>query len=268
MKFVIGVPRSGTSFFSHLLNSVGPVNVHEHLLSLTGFQILKAARDYSEGKRSANQIRHLVRCYDFRPEVPIDCNYAITHILHLIRDPRDNVRSCVNQLDFYGNLFDIPKGESALIKWFVDQNRPWLFQAVKEIHESCPVFDVPHWAQMTQLEKNCVYWAESHRVILKNLAARKNYVQVRLEDFKDNEGLVKDIFNFLELPAPKPEKIQRLLGSIVNSSGDPMWSEFNRIKKELGIPLLPKFSEWSNEDRQTLLKICGPIAKTLGYDLA
>ena len=47
-----------------------------------------------------------------------------------------------------------------------------------------------------------------------------------------------------------------------------MWSEFNRIKKELGIPLLPKFSEWSNEDRQTLLKICGPIAKTLGYDLA
>jgi hypothetical protein len=280
MKFVIGVPRSGTSFFSHLLNAAGPVSVHEHLISLTGFEILKASKEFSEGKKTADQIRHLVRCYKIRPEIQIDCNFVLTHVLpvileefpdskfiHLTRGPADNVRSCINQLDFYGNFFENLKSQEYLFRWFVTQNMPWLFQLMKEIHESCPSYKVPNWETMTQLEKNCIYWRESHGVILDTLSNKKNYMRVKLEDFKTDEGLVENIFSFFDLPKPKPEKIQRILHAPVNSSDDPMWAEFSRIKKELGIPILPKFSEWSQQEKEILVKTCGPIAGELGYEI-
>ena len=280
MKFVLGMPRSGTTFISHLLNLVGPVSIHEHLLSLTGFQILASAKEFSEGRKTAEQIRHLLRCYDLRPEVTIDSNYILVHVLpallreypdgsfiHLTRDPRDNIRSCVNQLDLYGDFFEKQKAQEGLIRWFVKQNRPWLYPIVKAIHESSPKINLKDWEQLGQLEKNCIYWTESHKKIIATLSGGKNYLQVRIEDLKKDRKAVLNIFDFFELPRAKEEKLNMLLNQTVNASSEPMWAEFTRIKKENGIPILSPFNERSTADQNILIKHCGETARNLGYYL-
>jgi len=282
MNFVVGLPRSGTSFTTHLLNAAGKiVCLHEHLLPLTGFQILTAARQYYEGKLTADELRPLLRCYDQRPQIGIDCNFILAYVMpvllqeypharivHLIRDPRNNVRSCYNELDCYGELFANPQARQSLIRWCVGQNKPWLFPIIQDIHYSMP--DMPHadWGKLSRLEKNCVLWTESHRLILGAAQNRAHYLAVRVEDLWKEEETALKLFNFLSAPAPDRERLRRVLSAPVNSKQDPMWSEFRRIKKEAGIELLPEYSEWNAEQQSVLTSYCGELATQFGYALS
>src|SRR5947209_8129024 len=82
MNFVIGHPRGGTHFVHHLLNTNGRVvAIHEHLHSLTGFDVLGLARAYYERTADAAAVREMVRMYRLRPQVPIDCNFLLAWIL-------------------------------------------------------------------------------------------------------------------------------------------------------------------------------------------
>lgn len=118
MDFVIAHPRSGTNYVSQLLQLAGPhIAAHEHLVQKKLNKILvEKATAFYEQRCSIDEIQAILQYYHFEPTVRIDVNWKLTWILepllqrfpearfvHVVRDPRECVRSCYN-LGFYRNV--------------------------------------------------------------------------------------------------------------------------------------------------------------------
>jgi hypothetical protein len=283
MDFVIGHPRGGTHFMSHLLSASGSViAVHEHLHSLSGFSILESARSYYEGTGDASAIRDLVRMYRLRPAAPIDCNFLLSwilpvlleeypdaNILHVVRDPRLNVRSCYNYLDCYGDFWESSKTRLEFINWSVTSNKAWMYLVMREIGRFMPAIrGVEGWETLDRFEKNCHFWAEGNRLTLEHAASRPGkYMLVRLEDVASSTDLMLAVFDFLRARPPPLERLQGLTTSRINTRGDALWSAVERIKRETGTALLPEMQLWPDERHSTLKKICSDVAQRVGYAL-
>jgi len=249
---------------------------------LTCHQIVPAAFAYYEQRRSAEEIKRLIKFYDMREEIKVDSSWHSTWMLdplldvypkgkfvHLVRDPRDNVRAMFNEHDFYGTLFTVPEAQDAFMRWCVRQNRSWLYVLMYNMLSNLPRIQRPDWEKLSSFERNCAFWAEGHRLILDSLSSRNEYLLVRLEDLgSDNGATATRIFEFLELPVPPSDKLARALNTKVNSKEDSMWSEIRRIKTETNGSLLPhKYADWPREYQQTLTDMCGDTATRLGYQL-
>jgi hypothetical protein len=283
MNFVIGHPRGGTHFVHHLLNTNGSVvAIHEHLHSLTGFDVLALARAYYERTADAAAVREMVRMYRLRPQVPIDCNFLLAwilpvlleehrdaKILHLVRDPRPNIRSCFNYLDCYGDFFGKLETRARFIRWTVTSNKAWLYLVMREISRFMPAIrGVDDWASLDRFEKNCHFWAETHRLVLEHAGSRAGkYMCVRLEDLGSSPDAMRAVFDFLDQPPPPLDRLQRLTSSRINSHNDALWSAITKIKQEAGSELLPDMNLWTEEMRQISTRICGDVARRLGYAL-
>ena len=283
MNFIIGQPRSGTAFLAHLLNSAGPlVCLHQNLLTLTCHQIVPAAFAHYEQRCSTAEIGRLTKFYDLREGIQVDSSWLSTWILgplqiafpkgkfvHLVRDPRDNVRAMFNEHDLYGTLFSVPEAQDAFIRWCVQQNRSWLYVLMHSMLTILPRIDRSDWEELSAFERNCAFWVEGHRLILDSQASRDEYLLVRLEDLSSDDGATAArIFEFLELPVPPRDKLARALNTRVNSKEDLMWSEIRRIKAETNGTLLPnRYADWPREYQQTLVSMCGDTAARLGYQM-
>lgn len=283
MKFVVGHPRGGTHFVSHLLSMTGTVTaIHEHLHSLSGFDILRVARRYYEGASDAAEVRELVRMYGQRPQIPIDCNFLLAWILpalldehpdakvlHLVRDPRPNIRSCFNYLDCYGDFFEDLATRARFIRWTVNSNKPWLYLVMREISRFMPrVRGVADWDALSRFDKNCQFWTEAHRLVLSHAAHRPGkYLRVRLEDLGSSTETMLGVLDFLEQRAPPIERLQRLTQAPINSHNDALWTAITKIKHEARSELLPEVASWTDDMRQTSQRICGEVARQLGYTM-
>jgi hypothetical protein len=224
----------------------------------------------------------LIKFYDLREGIQVDSSWHSTWMLgplqeafpkgkfvHLVRDPRDNIRGMFNEHDFYGVLFTVPEIQEAFMRWCVQQNRSWLYVLMHNMLSNLPRIDRPDWDTLSAFERNCAFWDEGHRMILDSLASRDEYLLVRLEDLGSDEGATaRRIFEFLELPTPPQDKLARALTTRVNSKKDSMWSEIRRIKTEANAPLLPTdYAEWPREYQHTLVSLCGDTAARIGYPL-
>jgi hypothetical protein len=281
VHFVVGHPRGGTHFVNHLLGVNGTVvSIHEHLHSLSGFDILAAARAYYERGAEAPAVREMVRMYGLRPQVPIDCNFLLAWILpilleeypdakifHLVRDPRPNVVSCFNYLDCYGDFFDKLDTRSRFIRWTVTSNKAWLYLVMREISRFMPeIRGVDRWAVSNRFEKNCHFWAEAHRLVLAHAAPRSGkYLRVRLEDLGSSTDTMLGVLEFLEQRPPPLDRLKRLASARINSHNDALWSAITSIKRETGSELMPEVNQWTEEMRQSSTRICGDVARQLGY---
>src|SRR5258708_4585791 len=134
------------------------------------------------------------------------------------------------------------------------------------MHNFFPIIKRPDWNKLSRLEKTCAYWAETHRLILDTVSHSSRYRKVRFEDMIKDKQKVAEVFEFLGLQKPAGEKLQKILDTPINSSGDPLWSEIKRIKIDAGMDLLPKFSEWSQSNQDALMRHCGEMARRIGYD--
>ena len=282
MNFVVGHPRGGTHFVSHLLGMGGAVVVHEHLHSLTGFDVLALARAYYERSADAAAVREMVRMYRLRPQVPIDCNFLLAwilpaileehhdaKILHVVRDPRPNIRSCFNYLDCYGDFFEELETRARFIRWTVKSNKAWLYLVMREISRFMPhIRGVDDWATLNRFEKNCHFWAEAHRLVLAHAAPRSGkYMRVRLEDLGSSTDTMLAVLDFLEQRPPSLDRLQRLTSSRINSHNDALWSAIAKIKHETARSLLSDVHLWTDEMRQISTRICGNVARQLGYEM-
>ena len=128
-----------------------------------------------------------------------------------------------------------------------------------------PIIKRPDWDSLGKFERNCAFWAETHRLAVTSLAARgsSNYLRVRIEDLTDADVL-SSIFAFFDLPVPQRDDLQRFLES---TSVNPKTEEKAEIDRQAIVQLKPS-TEWDDLQRASFDRICGPDAVELGYPLA
>jgi len=260
MDCVVAHPRSGTSFLAELLNLTGEVAAHEYLAAIDSTTISLATAFY-EGRVGADSIRRLLSSYRDRPEanVRIDSNWKLAWILpvfleafpdarvvHLVRDPRDVVRSTMN-LDYYGELSRLDEFRQDVVR------NAWLAEM--------PCVRRADWNSLDQLGKNCAFWTETQRLISDALCAHPLVLRMRLEDLVSERSTVETVFDFFGLPAPAPERARALCASPVNDRSH-MKERLARFRAPL-----PDFEAWPPAARDTLLRICGDAARPMGYEI-
>lgn len=147
----------------------------------------------------------------------------------LIRDPRDFVRSGMRRNYYRGH------------PWDVGRLRP----AVGDE-------DSPVWDRMSPFEKVCWLWARTYREIgamAERIGAERVRI-LRMEDLVRRPETVKDVFAFLGLNGYDEVTIRKIRSQKFNAQTQ---GEF------------PKPKQWTDEDHETLWRICGPVAEQYGY---
>jgi hypothetical protein len=256
MDFVIGHPRSGTQFVAELLNAGRPgVAAHELLATLDARTVALASAFY-EGRADAAEVAAVVRAYP--PDGPrIDANWKLTWLLeplldahpharvvHLVRDPRENLRSCLS-LDYYGELVRHAAYQTD------DMRNHWL--------ANLPRIRVDGFDAASLLEKNCAFYNETHRLALA-VGKRSRRLEVRMEDLA--RGEVGALFDFLEVERPTADALARVCGTRHNAKLDEK-QEVASLKRASW----PPFSDWSPADRALLVERCGELARRFGYPI-
>jgi hypothetical protein len=245
MDFVVGHPRSGTQFVSELLGA-GESGVSEHeLLVALAPESIELGTAYHAGQVSADAIAALSRRYSGAPR--IDCNWKLAWMLppllaahpaarlvHLVREPRANVRSCV-ALDYYGALVDDPRFQTD-----PERNR-WLRA-------------LPHLDGGSQLERNCHFWNRTHALIAAAPIDRSRHLLLRLEDLR-TEGAIERLFAFLEVSPPSPVRLREVRQTAYNAK--------EQEKREVD-RLRPR--PWTDEDDRLVWRLCGETARGFGYE--
>ena len=254
---VVGHPRSGTALMTQILNAGGEqVCRHEYLAALSSLCVPVPTRHYA-GEVGDDAVQRLLEHYDEPPTpwVCIDSNWKLTWILpsflakfpdarvvHLTRDPRENVLSCHN-LDFYGDLHHRRqfRARAFWMRWM-------------------PAIRRDDWHSLSPFERNCAFWTETHRLALE-AGSHPHYRPVRMEELHDLDVL-RGLFEFLRLPRPNVLRLVRAARKPVNTK--------RSIKQSVmagKADTLPDYDRWSPWHRDRLSELCGETAATLGYRL-
>jgi hypothetical protein len=257
MDCVIGHPRSGTALMAQILNAAGQQHCrHEYLAALSSLCVPVPTRHYA-GLVGDDAVHRLLDHYEDSPTpwVHIDSNWKLTwilpvflerfpdgRVLHLTRDPRANVLACHN-LDFYGQLHHTPEFRARAF-WLT-----WM-----------PAVRRDDWDALSPFERNCAFWTETHRLGLE-VQGRSGYRRARLEDLHDL-GVLRDIFEFFDLPRPGRLRLLRASRTGVNRK-----ESIKRAVTARKADALPPYDRWPAANRERLSQLCGETAATLGYVL-
>jgi hypothetical protein len=151
--------------------------------------------------------------------------------IHLVRDPRDVVRSGMRRHWYDGNSYDKTR-----------------------ISPHPDSLAGQQWENYDTFQKNLWLWVETNRWILDfSMGLRERVLLVQAENiFNASEEILEDLFDFVGITMPSERKIQRVLHKKLNA-------------QKRGA--FPQVSEWSVEMRSNLIAIAGDIAGQLGYDL-
>jgi Sulfotransferase family len=259
VDFVVGHPRSGTRFVCELL-CAGEAGAAAHeLLTTLEPRAVQACTDAYAGRVADDDVRAMVRAY--RGQAPrIDCNWKLTwilgpllaefpaaRVLHLARDPRENVRSCVN-LDYYGALVHDARYQTDEVR------NAWLL-AMPDVRRA-------DWSALDAFARNCAFWTETHRLAAEAERAGR-YLRVRLEDLVADDGAARTVCAFLGVAPPGPDVLERVRAIRVNTKDDEK-REVAALKPDV---LPPAFDAWPAARRHALRALCGETARNLGYDL-
>lgn len=158
--------------------------------------------------------------------------YPMARFIHLVRDPRDVVRSGMRR------------------KWY--DGHPSDATRIVPVHTSQ---DRQRWNEYNPFQKNLWLWAETNRWILEftSRLPPETVLRVCSEDvFSGDEKTLHELYRFIGSPLPRRRKISQLLGRKLNAqiSGH-----------------FPASKLWSAEQKTDLLTIAGSTAKELSYEL-
>lgn len=151
--------------------------------------------------------------------------------LHLVRDPRDVVRSGMRRRWYAGHSMDetriTPRSGSS---------------------------EAARWGSMTPFQKNVWLWAETNRWILEFCAGlpadRVLCVQAQRLFVGDPEVL-RGLFAFIGSPMPTQRRIQRVLGKVLNGQRNGSF---------------PSVADWTSGMQRDLIDLAGGTAERLGFD--
>ena len=248
MDFVIGHPRSGTAFVNYLLNEAGgAVSRHEYLMDENDFAFVRGATDYYEGRIGSPEIKRMLAHYRAMKRVDIEVSWKHTwalpplierfpsaRIVHLVRDPRDNVRSCFN-LGMFGALL------------------------AGVANDALPRIRRDDWDRLNAFERNCAFWTETHRLALAMERRKGKYLRVRLEDLSRDDEIAR-LFAFLDLELPSAARVIKVKNTLVDTVA------YVKHQMEARAPeQLPPYAAWPAARKRALRSLCGELARRFGY---
>jgi hypothetical protein len=153
--------------------------------------------------------------------------------IHLVRDPRDVVRSGMRRKWYDGHPFDSTR----------------IVPCEGSQADSA-------WSSYTTFQKNLWLWDESNRWILDFLSKipEKHQLLIHSEDiFNGHKETLENLFKFMDSPMPSARQVSKVLGKKMN---------VQRIGR------FPNPSDWTDDMQQEMLNMVGETAKRLGYTLA
>jgi hypothetical protein len=150
--------------------------------------------------------------------------------IHVIRDPRDVVRSGMRRKWFAGNPNDVTR---IVPRQGTDMDKAW--------------------HSLDAFEKNLWLWAETNNWIadfLQNVPQDRR-LTLRAEDiFSSTESTIAPLFAFLHSPLPSKQSVNRIMSRKLNA-------------QKSGAFVAP--SDWSEEMLAKLRVFAGPTAERFGY---
>lgn len=203
-------------------------------------EILSQREDFIHSKRGSIYVESNAGYYalvDTLPEV-----FTHHRAVYIIRDGRGWVRSKMNWGEMYG------KGKLRSIFAHTWPTAP-------EIAED-PYAD--QWHTMSRFERICWAWTKLNGYALDIVQDNPSARVFRFEDIFKSENRYQhlaELVNFAtDMPGVDPVPAEALDG----------WLD-RRIHKSSGD--FPAWSEWSTQQKQQFIEICGPLMEELGYEL-
>lgn len=245
--FILSTGRTGTKFLADLLSQLDDViALHEPKPS----RILQAwSSAYAEGRVSDEYMRRVLvakrkRLFrDMDASLYVESNHFIDGfvehinelvqnpmIVHVVRDPRDFITSMINR----GN----DTGWKLLVNKYVPY---WAYTA-------------PGYKRttMTPIEREACHWLGMNRLLSEYGKLHDNYHLFAFEDLFRSEKSLQDVFRTIGLD---DDQINQL---------DTSRAEKNP-SRITGKKAMPSWHDWSDQECQTVQKICGPLMKEYGY---
>jgi hypothetical protein len=152
--------------------------------------------------------------------------------IHLVRDPRQVVRSAMRREWYDGHKYDrtriMPRPNSDLSR---------------------------RWSSFDAFQKSAWLWAETNRWIMEFASTLPDdrTMLVRAEDiFSQVTRTIDDLFEFVSAPLPSSRKIERVLAGRLN-------------QQERGA--FPRPTNWTDEMNEDLSRLAGEVAREIGYDI-
>ena len=253
--FIISTGRTGTKFFKHYLDTLPDTTAfHEPTPDLLDIGINlargkitpKDARRYISASRSLQllitnslQSKHYVesnnRLFSLIPILP-DI-FPSCRILHIVRDGRDVVRSCMNRKYYTSADGFFRNGMRIQAVDFPDD--PY---AAK-------------WSNMTPFEKTCWWWTKKDRTIYDAVLNNPNSITLKFEDLFDATTCCTSLdllLQHLRIPYT-PSDLDRY--------SEWLTKKINAQKTHS----FPHWDEWTDEHKQQFQAICGEHMALYGY---
>jgi len=169
-----------------------------------------------------------------------------THkVAYIVRDGRDWIKSWMSWSNGSG-IYD--KGR---IRSLVAHTWPTAAECKGDSHAK-------KWQSMSRFGKLCWGWSRLNRYALGTIQQNPNARVFRFEDIFESEDRYQhlaELINFAtDMPGVDPVPAEALDG----------WLD-RRIHKSSGG--FPAWSEWSTQQKQQFIEICGPLMEELGYEL-
>ena len=238
--FILAIGRSGTKFFSQLLDkSKNALVMHEPVRSdfrayqEAFFSERKAYKYFKNFRKKEIYLRAKDKDLEVYGEVNSvirrHCNairetFPNAHIIHLVRDGRDVVRSMMAR------------------KTMTDQDANT--KRIKPTKDS-PWYD--KWANMNRFEKLCWYWDIENRYLHEN-TNKTIYFEKLISNY---EYIKENLLTPLNLDIPKE-----------------LWEqEINNPKNVTKKYTISHWDTWEFDKLEAFNKICGETMKRLAYEI-
>jgi hypothetical protein len=128
-------------------------------------------------------------------------------------------------------------------------------------YSSMPRIAVSEWDHLNAFERNCAFWAETHRLILRAPIVGDRYLRVYVDRLSD-EGVVDRLFEFLGLEAPPRDEVTALLSRHVHAR----MLDKTHIAK-FRSDLLGEYRAWSTQQQGALVRLCGEASRAVDRPL-
>lgn len=245
--FVTGVGRSGTTFLSNLLSNCSEAKTHHEYERSREFQLLSWYIGKSYAKPFLENQKKQIEKNSYGFNKFIDVNGGYRHcvdeleyvfspikIFHLVRNPKDVVRSLYTRRDDE-NIHFAPKQESE-IKW---------------------------WLEADKFSQICWNWKKDTEILLDKGLDLLHFEKI----ISDYDYFKNNLLDKIELKMDKSVWEDKVVIK-KNKTRSKLYRFFfakYKGKKFVGTRL-PQYEEWSEDYKKKFTEICGGTMLKLGYE--